>query len=218
MVIVGLGGCAKDIMNDILCQHDRRTILFFTEWENDPSLPYFKSLQGVNVTNDLCAMRDHLDNVDNRFIVTIGDNRMREKMVVKMEGFGGVPHYFFSDKAALIEDLSQISRRNVIVMRYANVSANVTVKEGAIIYAYCAVAHDSYVGRYTFMSAYSVGSRIHVEDYAFVGLNSVVMPDIRIGEGAVIGACSLVRQDVPANAVAYGNPARIVRLGENPSV
>jgi acetyltransferase-like isoleucine patch superfamily enzyme len=45
-----------------------------------------------------------------------------------------------------------------------------------------------------------------------VGTHSTVMPGVIIGENAVIGAYSFVNSDIPANSVAYGVPARVVRI------
>ena len=44
-----------------------------------------------------------------------------------------------------------------------------------------------------------------------VGIESVVMPGVTIGEGAIIGAGSLVTKDIPAWTVAMGRPAKVVR-------
>jgi acetyltransferase-like isoleucine patch superfamily enzyme len=45
----------------------------------------------------------------------------------------------------------------------------------------------------------------------YLGPNSVIAKGVTIGDGAVIGALSLVLSDVPAGAKAFGNPARIKR-------
>lgn len=44
-----------------------------------------------------------------------------------------------------------------------------------------------------------------------VGTHSVVMPGVTIGENSVVGAFSFVNKDIPANVVAYGIPAKVVR-------
>lgn len=44
-----------------------------------------------------------------------------------------------------------------------------------------------------------------------VGANSAVMPGVTIGENTIVGAHSLVTKDLPANVIAFGVPAKVVR-------
>lgn len=48
----------------------------------------------------------------------------------------------------------------------------------------------------------------------FIGANSVLIGDITIGDGARIGAGSVVVKDVPPNAIVVGNPAKIIKYKE----
>jgi acetyltransferase-like isoleucine patch superfamily enzyme len=57
---------------------------------------------------------------------------------------------------------------------------------------------------------------VRIGDGAWLGQNVVVGPGVSIGPGAVIGANSVVLDDVPAQAVAVGAPARIVRRQGDP--
>jgi acetyltransferase-like isoleucine patch superfamily enzyme len=50
-----------------------------------------------------------------------------------------------------------------------------------------------------------------IEKDAFIGLNSVVLPGVKIGEGSVIGANSLVIKDIPPWSIAVGSPAIIIK-------
>ncbi|MET8147200.1 sugar O-acetyltransferase [Actinoplanes sp. NPDC049668] len=52
---------------------------------------------------------------------------------------------------------------------------------------------------------------IVIEDKVWIGSNVVVLPGVRIGYGAVVGAGSVVTHDVPAMTVAVGVPCRVVR-------
>ncbi len=45
----------------------------------------------------------------------------------------------------------------------------------------------------------------------FIGVNSVVLRDVTIGDYSIVGAGSVVTKDVPSNVVVAGNPAKIVR-------
>lgn len=53
---------------------------------------------------------------------------------------------------------------------------------------------------------------IVVEDQAWLGVGVIVLSGVRIGKGAVIGAGSVVIKDIPDNAIAVGNPARVIKM------
>lgn len=50
-----------------------------------------------------------------------------------------------------------------------------------------------------------------VGDNVWIGNRAIVLPGVTIGDGAVVGAGSVVTRDVPARTVVAGNPARVVR-------
>jgi acetyltransferase-like isoleucine patch superfamily enzyme len=50
-----------------------------------------------------------------------------------------------------------------------------------------------------------------VEDGAWLGQNVVILPGVTVGRGAVVGANSVVRDDIPPRCLAVGAPARVVR-------
>ena len=50
-----------------------------------------------------------------------------------------------------------------------------------------------------------------IGDNVWIGNRSIILPGVTIGEGAVVGAGSVVTRDVPARTVVAGNPARVLR-------
>ena len=57
----------------------------------------------------------------------------------------------------------------------------------------------------------STNMDIVIERGAYIGCNATILPGVTIGQGAGVGACSVVTKDVPAGAIVAGNPARILR-------
>lgn len=52
---------------------------------------------------------------------------------------------------------------------------------------------------------------IEIGDYAWIGTNSMILKGVHIGRGAVIGAGSVVTQDVPDLTIYAGNPAKFIK-------
>lgn len=52
---------------------------------------------------------------------------------------------------------------------------------------------------------------IIIEDDVWIGLNATIMGGVKIGKGAIVGACSVVTKDVPPYSIVVGNPAKIVK-------
>lgn len=51
---------------------------------------------------------------------------------------------------------------------------------------------------------------IEVKDHCFIGVRSIILPNVRIGPYSVVGAGSVVTKDVPAHTVVAGVPARVI--------
>lgn len=52
--------------------------------------------------------------------------------------------------------------------------------------------------------------KVTIGDEVYVGHGTIILPNVRIGSRVVIGAGSVVTKDIPDNAVAAGNPARVI--------
>jgi putative colanic acid biosynthesis acetyltransferase WcaF len=96
--------------------------------------------------------------------------------------------------------------RGVEVYNYARISIGeqATVSQGTYL---CSASHD--LEDPTMPLIYRP---IRIEAYAWVAANCFNAPGIVVGEGAVVGACSVVVKDVPPWTIVAGNPARVIRL------
>lgn len=59
---------------------------------------------------------------------------------------------------------------------------------------------------------------IIVEDDVWIGYGSIILSGVRIGQGAVIGAGSIVTKDVPPYSIVCGNPAKVVKYRFNKDI
>lgn len=61
------------------------------------------------------------------------------------------------------------------------------------------------------IQGWEVAKPIVIEDNVWIGGGAILLPGVNIGRNAVIGAGAVVTRNVPANMVAVGNPARVLR-------
>lgn len=100
----------------------------------------------------------------------------------------------------------------------------VTVKSGVQLWDGLRVGDDVFIGpNAAFANDKFPRSRQHlnnpvetiIEDGASIGAGATVLPGIRIGRRAMIGAGAVVTRSVPPNAIVVGNPAQIVGYAES---
>ena len=53
---------------------------------------------------------------------------------------------------------------------------------------------------------------VEIGDYAWIGAGATILPGVRVGRHAVVGAASVVTKDVQDYVVAVGNPAKVIRM------
>lgn len=99
------------------------------------------------------------------------------------------------------------------------VGNRVTVKSGVQLWNGTRLGDDVFVGpNATFTNDRFPRSGQHLESFpetvveagASIGANATLLPGVRIGSGAMVGAGAVITRSVPPNAIVVGNPARIV--------
>jgi maltose O-acetyltransferase len=70
-------------------------------------------------------------------------------------------------------------------------------------------AHD--LQAETRIQGWEVAKPVTIEENVWIGGGAILLPGVRVGRNAVVGAGAVVSRDVPANTVVAGNPARVIR-------
>ena len=91
---------------------------------------------------------------------------------------------------------------------------NITIKNDVVIGVNCSIIdsdghHLEVDSRMDFNSVPS--KSVLIEKNVFIGDNIIILKGVTIGENAVVGNNSVVTNDVPANVVVAGNPARVIK-------
>ena len=107
---------------------------------------------------------------------------------------------------------------NVYIQRDCTFSGHggITIGNG-VVFAHCVDVfsgehnYDSDDLEYLPFDERFICAPVEIGDYTWIGSHVVIMPGVKIGRGAVIGAASVVTKDIPDYAIAVGNPARVIK-------
>ena len=123
------------------------------------------------------------------------------------------------EPGAIIREQVEIGP-NAVIMMGAILNIGAVVGEGTMIDMGAVLGGRATVGKHCHVGAGAVlagvsepasATPVIVEDNVLIGANAVVIEGVHIGENAVVAAGAVVIEDVPANMVVAGCPARVIK-------
>lgn len=114
---------------------------------------------------------------------------------------------------------------NVSIGSHSNVEYNIIIEDNVRIHSNCFISeystlkHDCWIGPNVVLTnaKYPKSKNVKnelkgpiIEEYAKIGANSTILPGIIVGKHALIGAGTVVVENVPDYAIVAGNPGKII--------
>jgi sugar O-acyltransferase (sialic acid O-acetyltransferase NeuD family) len=118
--------------------------------------------------------------------------------------------------ATIIHPRAYVSPRSkvghgTVIMAGTTVGADVTIGNHVTILQNCGLSHDDVIGDYTALTVgVTFSGNVKVGRNCFLGTNSTIIR-ANIGDGSLVGAHTLIREDVPPGEVWVGVPGRFLR-------
>lgn len=95
------------------------------------------------------------------------------------------------------------------IMDNTHITGNMRIGKHVFISTLVSTTNDNTMGREAYSENHVKGPLI--EDYVTIGAAASILPGVRVGENAIVGAGAVVTKDVPKNKVVMGVPAKIVK-------
>lgn len=148
-----------------------------------------------------------------QFLLSQGDMKIREKVTNKIKQLGGLVPTLVHP-TAIISKYAKISNEGVVIGANCIVQADSLIKSNAVLWDMALVCHQTTIGNYCFVGPKAlVGAHIDVKDFAFIGQDSLLVSGKvgTMGTNSLLGAGAVLTKELPANMVAVGNPARMIK-------
>jgi acetyltransferase-like isoleucine patch superfamily enzyme len=87
------------------------------------------------------------------------------------------------------------------------IGKNCILSDGVNLFTH---GYDLSVLRRVYGEMFCSSGKVVLEGNNFIGNNAVILKGVKIGKNTIIGACSVVTNDIPSNCVAAGNPCRVI--------
>jgi sugar O-acyltransferase (sialic acid O-acetyltransferase NeuD family) len=203
IAIFGSGGHAVSVANVALSAG--YSIKFFIDRESKGS-----NLLGYEVLKNSIEILD-LKNIC--FAIGVGDNAAREDIYKKLIAINPELHF-----PALIHDSSVISNftkigDGTVVMPNAVVGPNSKIGIFCLINTRSSIDHDSSMSDFSSLAPAAVtGGNVKIGFRSAISLGASVKHGVSIGDDSVLGANSYLNKDLENNQIAYGVPAKKIRI------
>lgn len=202
VIIVGSGGFGREV--SWLAGDCGRIVRGFLDDRRERG----ERVYGVPV---LGRVTDWARHRDAEFVVAVGNPRARREIVEHMEETG-VPTFTTLVHPSVIASGSVRIGEGSIVCAGCVLTVNVTLGRHVIVNVQVAIGHEDVIGDFcTVAPAVMLSGDVRVEQGAEIGASSVIRQGLRIGAGAMLGMGSVVTHDVEPNMLCMGTPARPFR-------
>jgi len=213
IVIVGAGGLGREIVAIIhACNSARNSAR--KEWDVLGFLDSNDKLAGTEVGGVRVLGNDEWCRQNSRggvwFVCAIGNPKIRCQIAKKFSAMG-------CKSASIVHPDVRIPPsvnigEGTVVMAGTQFTTDVIVGSHVVIYLNCSITHDVEIGDFcTIAPGCNLSGGAVLETGVQFGTGACILPSRRIGAWSIIGAGSVVTDDVPANCTAVGTPCLVIK-------
>ncbi len=204
IVVIGEGGHSK-VIQDIIAAEGRYQMIAVLDDK------YAEVFEKDHVLIGPISYAEKLiEETDAGFVIAIGNNRVREKIVKTLFKVGAV----FKTVVHPFTSISPSARigAGTVIMAGSVINADAIIGEHAIINSGAIVEHDNQIGDFAHISPGAVlTGNVSVGTGAHIGAGATVIPGKTVGDWSVVGGGTVVINDISGDVTVIGVPAKVMK-------
>jgi sugar O-acyltransferase (sialic acid O-acetyltransferase NeuD family) len=164
-----------------------------------------------NYPNIISSVEDYVIQDDDVFICALGSVKWKKHYVEVILSKGG--KFVNLIHPTVIFNLNVKLGNGLIIFMYSNISNDCEVDDYVTIQGFVAIGHDSKIGKWSHINAYSfMGGYAVLEEEVCLNTRATVLPNVIVRKRATVGAASLVIKNVKEDTTVFGVPAKRIEF------
>jgi len=208
IVIIGAGGVGREVASLIKQINSKKETWNIIGFVDDNEDYIGKFVNGVRVLGKI----DYLNSVDKEVnvVCAIADYKTKKRIVENIKN-SNVKCVNIIHPDVYIDNTISLGE-GIIIYEGAVITTNVVLNDHVIVSPKCGIGHDTEIGKYTsLLWNVNIGGNVKIGEGCLLGTGSSVIQNIKIGENMVVGAGAVVVKELPANCIAVGVPAKVIK-------
>lgn len=197
LYLFGASGHAKVVLDILFSKNIKVDAII----DDNPQVPHLSNVLVINTKDFKYSKESH-------FIVAIGDNLIRKKIVEQ----NNYKYLSAVHSSATISEFASIDE-GTVVMPQVVVNSNAKIGKHCILNSRSVIEHDCVLEDFVHISPNAaIAGNVYIGEGTHVGIGANVIQGIKIGKWVTIGAGAVIINDIPDNAVVVGNPGKTIKI------
>ncbi|CAI9673804.1 acetyltransferase [Elizabethkingia anophelis] len=207
VAIIGSGHLGQQIAHHIHTDTEDVVVGYFDEYQ--------KIGQKVNNIIVLGGNNDvenaYENNIFDEVLIAIGYKHMNVRKELFEQLSPIIPFYTFIHSKTYVDFSAKIGK-GTIIYPGCIIDQSVTIQENVLINISSCIAHDSIIGKHSFLSpAIAIAGFVNIGEQCVIGINATIIDNISIEDKVQIGAGTVVTKKLDKVGLYVGIPAKFIK-------
>jgi sugar O-acyltransferase (sialic acid O-acetyltransferase NeuD family) len=207
IAIIGSGHLGQQIAYHIHHDSSDKVVAFFDEFQ--PLNTIIDQIPVIGGNQDVITK--YQQNEFDVILIAIGYKHLDAKKELFQSLEGKIPFHTFIHSSCYRDQSASIGQGSVIYPGCV-IDQNVTIEDNVLMNISCTVAHDTVIGKHSFLSpSVAIAGFVNVKEQCIIGINSTIIDNITMTAKTQIGGGGVVIKDIDEPGLYVGNPVKFIR-------